>query len=209
TSIPSPAKPTASPAATAAPAVQRSPQPAPHPLPVPEPQTNVAQAAPPLNFPAARPTNAAAQIQRAIAQAETPPFAAPPATPAPHSLPAASPRFAEADYAVPTPPSIARETAVAPAASPSSPPLTWADNAVTTTKTPPPTLQRSPDTQAAPAQRAQINQEVETAVATNPPTATETAAAPELDMDELAQRVYSDLQRRFSVEWERARGRLG
>ncbi|MEZ4643473.1 MAG: hypothetical protein R3E31_12200, partial [Chloroflexota bacterium] len=123
--------------------------------------------------------------------------------------PAAPPHFADSDYAIPTPPTIARETAVAPAASPSSPPLTWADNAITTTETPPPTLQRSSDTQAAPAQRAQINQEVETAVATNPPTATETAAAPELDMDELAQRVYSDLQRRFSVEWERARGRLG
>ncbi|MFW6063019.1 MAG: hypothetical protein ACOC9V_02485, partial [Chloroflexota bacterium] len=33
------------------------------------------------------------------------------------------------------------------------------------------------------------------------------APAPEIDVDELARRVYSDLRRRLAIEWERERGR--
>ncbi len=33
--------------------------------------------------------------------------------------------------------------------------------------------------------------------------------ASEVDVDELARRVYSEVKRRLALEWERARGRLG
>jgi hypothetical protein len=36
----------------------------------------------------------------------------------------------------------------------------------------------------------------------------EEVEAAEVDVDELARRVYSDVKRRLAVEWERVRGRL-